>query len=852
MPKQSLVLNDFSGGINSVKDPRDLSDNELVDIDNFMVDQQGAIRTAGRLKPHTDINNQTAKATGGYGLAVLESDYETEPISNTIVGNGGDYCGLWIGVGGRITYKAKISSTSWTGGKLIITTSQNHGFITGDPVIISSTTNYDGNYTVISGSGTTLTVSFATDYGSQTGYVAMDMANKYTAGSEIMISGTTSNNGYYVIHHMGTDTLYVIGDDIVNEYFVSGTISVYPRNEVLLVSADAVNGKVDTYSRNKKIWTPDQITIDSTSGNMSNYAKMIYYTVDGAIRACDAELGNASRVRWFGLIKRTHFEGTKAVKIYYDWYEKDNKLSPPTYGIIHPTNYPTANLGFNVTLTMSDDDNSAWEAATYEVAFSFIYDGNQESLLYIPTSNNTFTVANGQKVSAIVRAQTSSTGYNERISGGRIYARISGSDDAWFLLIDIDMRQGARATLNSKYTAWTSVGTSTTQTSTGSVDSLGQNIDTYENLNGYSHEVVSNSIGADGEGYKACVIGNRRAFVANMRRIESNTGENKSFPDRIYYSVANKFDTFPIDYYIDIAIGDSESYTALAVYADRLLAFKEYTLYIINISSGSPTDWYLESKHKFMGVRIPAQITETEMGIAWINESGCYFYSGSGNPVNLIGDRIAGLPCKIKTTIWSDFIQSTSMIGYIRTKKQLLIMRDCSGSLADSGNCYLFDFPTYSWVKLSNAFVNSKVYTNFIQDWNGDLAVGFYDGINTIMYYIWDDTSSSKKDMTFTTGDKYFNDLLHIKKVYKVYVTYKSSAIQTNALKYDINGGTTFSSTVENKNFPVASNWDVAVFTFSPPKECQSMALKLACPSIGTFDVNDIVIEYRLISKRVS
>jgi hypothetical protein len=120
------------------------------------------------------------------------------------------------------------------------------------------------------------------------------------------------------------------------------------------------------------------------------------------------------------------------------------------------------------------------------------------------------------------------------------------------------------------------------------------------------------------------------------------------------------------------------------------------------------------------------------------------------------------------------------------------------------------------------------------------------------MYYIWDDTSASKSGITFTTKDIDFGDLLHAKKIYKVYVTYKSSAIQTNALKYDINGGTTFSSTVENKNFPVASNWDVAVFTFSPPKECQSMALKLACPSIGTFDVNDIVIEYRLISKRVS
>jgi len=849
MPKQSLVLNDFSGGINSVKDPRDLSDNELVDIDNFMVDQQGAIRTAGGLKTHTDINNQTAKATGGYGLAVLESDYETEPKSNTIVGDGTD-SGLILYLN-YITYKAKISSTSWDSGVLTITTATAHGIVADEPIRLINTIYYDGYYTVISGSGTTLTIAFPIDHGSRTGYVCLNLASKYPPGTEILISGTQYNNKFYVVKSSDLNLTYIYTDkNLTTEQYVSGTIKSFPKNEVLLLSADAVNGKVDTYSRNKKIWTPDQITIDSTSGSMSNYAKMIYYTVDGAIRACDAELGNASRVRWFGLIKRTHFEGTKAVKIYYDWYEKDNKLSPPTYGVIHPTDYPAANLGFNVTLTTSDDDNSAWEAATYEVAFSFIYDGNQESLLYIPTDDNTFTVANGQKVSAIVRAQTSSTGYNERISGGRIYARISGSDDAWFLLIDIDMRQGARATLNSKYTAWTTV--SATTTSTGSVDSLGQNIDTYENLNGYSHDVVSNSIGADGEGYKACVIGNRRAFVANVRRIESNTGENKSFPDRIYYSVANKFDTFPIDYYVDIAIGDSESYTALAVYADRLLAFKEYTLYIINISSGSPTDWYLESKHKFMGVRIPAQITETEMGIAWINKSGCYFYNGSGNPVNLIGDRIAGLPCKIKTTIWRDFIQSTSMIGYIRTKKQLLIMRDCSGKLADSGNCYLFDFPTYSWVKLSNAFVNSKVYTNFIQDWNGDLAVGFFDGTNTIMYYTWDDTSASKSGITFTTKDIDFGDLLHVKKIYKVYVTYKSSAIQTNALKYDINGGTTFSSTVENKNFPVASNWDVAVFTFSPPKECQSMALKLACPSIGTFDVNDIVIEYRLISKRVS
>lgn len=412
------------------------------------------------------------------------------------------------------------------------------------------------------------------------------------------------------------------------------------------------------------------------------------------------------------------------------------------------------------------------------------------------------------------------------------------------------MRQGARATLDSKYTAWATV--SPTTTATGSIDSLGQNIDNYENLNGYSHQVVSISMGEDGEGYKACVVGNRRVFVANVRRVEDSTGVNKSFPDRIYYSTVNKFDTFPIDNYIDVVIGDSESYTALAIYADRLLAFKENTLYIVNISSGSQTDWYVESKHKFMGVKVPAQITETEFGIAWVNKSGCYFYGGSGNPVNLIGDKIAGIKCKIDNVTWKDFIQSTSMAGYIREKKQLLIMKDYSGSIATSGDCYLFDFPTYSWVKLSDAFTDSKVYTNFVQDWNGDLVVGHFNGSATISYYKWSDTSAAKTSMTFTTKDIDFGDLRHIKKIYKVIFTYKSSVVQTNALKYDTNGGTSFSTNVEAKDFSVATAWDVETFTPTAPIECQSFALKLTCPSSGTFNVNDITIIYRTISKEVS
>ena len=50
MPKQQLVLNNFSGGINSLKDPRDLANNELVQASNINIENQGIIKSSGVLK----------------------------------------------------------------------------------------------------------------------------------------------------------------------------------------------------------------------------------------------------------------------------------------------------------------------------------------------------------------------------------------------------------------------------------------------------------------------------------------------------------------------------------------------------------------------------------------------------------------------------------------------------------------------------------------------------------------------------------------------------------------------------------------------------------------------------------
>ena len=94
MPKKIFTIKDFSGGINSVKDPRDISTNEFVYLKNFYVDQQGALRPTGSLVSHnglvsnkniSSMSSTIIKNSGGRNLFYFESDYD---ISATAILSG--------------------------------------------------------------------------------------------------------------------------------------------------------------------------------------------------------------------------------------------------------------------------------------------------------------------------------------------------------------------------------------------------------------------------------------------------------------------------------------------------------------------------------------------------------------------------------------------------------------------------------------------------------------------------------------------------------------------------------------------------------------------------------------------
>jgi len=83
--KQRFTMNNFSGGINNLKDARDISINEFAHLDGFLVDQDGALRPSmDQASEHTGIFTNASiedvatvvRKSGGNNLAYMESDID--------------------------------------------------------------------------------------------------------------------------------------------------------------------------------------------------------------------------------------------------------------------------------------------------------------------------------------------------------------------------------------------------------------------------------------------------------------------------------------------------------------------------------------------------------------------------------------------------------------------------------------------------------------------------------------------------------------------------------------------------------------------------------------------------------
>jgi len=833
VPKRLYQLNDFSGGLNTVKDIADIADNEVGAARAVMFNVYGGIQPFYSMKDSTNnkitayANDDISTVQPGYGLGYFETDHVRDPVT--------------------------VSQTSSITG-----TASSEGSATG--FIGRTNSDYGGAMVEI-------------EY--RQGGAQQNLANSFPIGSTVLITVSTfishaiRPNGQGLYRVVNTNGNNIVFDRVIDIALEGGTPQNYwgatlkgvTLGDQVILLADPAAHNIDVFSTNANNYTQNVITLNSAtvSGTPS---KVKYYKVEESIRCCDTAEKNGSKIQWYGWIQRRHFSNlsnsntgtTTDDNSYMDYFPKDNDLARPTHKVLSSSTgtagavsaYPSAGAGFRMAIATETDQDGLIEAGTYEFASTFIYDNNQESLPLSYSSTHTVSEENEFKALSVNIGATSP--YDPRISGGRIYIKKQGDDSEFIMLVDIDLTKGARTKLSDDYTAWHDSGSSNFNCPTNGasanfrVTELG--FITYEVINGFSSSIFSNALGDSGEHWKDAVVANNRVFVCNVTMKDEDTGDTKadatlrSYPDRIMYSMPNRYDTFPSTNFIEAAKGDADVYVAIEAYADRLLAYKNKSLDIINIA-GDDRNWFLEDSKKYQGVLHPEAVKKTQYGIIWANKQGLYLYNGS-SITNLKEN-------KISDSDWSTHVGAFTGIIYDEQESMVFVVK----SLDNDGDVYMCDLKKGNFT-LARDFVldTNDGLTNSVDTESNNTLIAHDSGSQIDIYQI-HRTVVANTQTQFTTKALSFGDIHQVKKVYAVHITYKSDEVLTGMFSLLEEDGT--STALSGTISASASNWAKVKLTPSSPVTCNKISLSFnsSTTAVKTY-INDIAIEYRTLYKKGS
>ena len=910
MPKKIYQLKDFSGGLNNLQDPADIANNQVSTSKGFMYNLQGVIQpaysmalAANKLTAATYSNEKIVSVEPGYGFGYFETDFVRDAVIKevTTVNNSG---------GSEAGFKQDLTTSALSmkvGGSAVnLTTS----YAVGTRVLITAPAfpsnsidmNGQGIYTVVGHSSNdiildrniTISVESSQVYWAATvkGYPSgdkifllanpsdhtIDVFSSRTATGTILtvddltpsvvggawtasqshtgITGTSNTTGSGLTCSIATD-----GSGDPTFTITNGGSGYVVDEEITFTDPDAgtSNTAVLIVATTSK-WTQDTISLRSTASGLNS--KVSYHKIDDAIRCFDTTDRNDSKVQWYGWIDRRHFQLLPALggsttddNAYLGYYAKDNTLSPPSEDDLtsasttSPANFTTypasAGTGFELNVISHTDVDGLIRSGVYEFASTFIYDGNQESLPFKYTNTHTISEANDFKVLSLNVTATSP--FDPRISGGRIYIREVDANEEWVMLIDIDLTKGCRKSLSDVHTSWHDAGSShfncPTATASANFEVKDLGFITYETINGFPSSIYSHALGDQGEFWKDSTVSNNRAFICNVTMKDEESGISKAtssvknYPDRIMYSMSNRFDTFPSFNFIEAAKGDADYYVAIESFADRLLAFKLFSLDIINISSPSDANWFLETSKQYQGVEHPEAVKRTQYGIVWANTQGLFIYGGS--TIKNLSENV------IADATWASHITATTGIIYDEQESMVFVI----SSMSTNGDAYMCDLRkgSFSFIKDFVLDTNDGITNSVDTEDNNTYYV--HDGGSITDIYKIVRSSVTHNDQEVITKNIDFGDSSTLKKVYAVYVTYKSDIDISAKVFYSVDSGANWVAT--SGPSATATTWAHGKWTISSPPSTSKVLIKVDTGGASKVYINDIGIEYRELYKRM-
>ena len=486
----------------------------------------------------------------------------------------------------------------------------------------------------------------------------------------------------------------------------------------------------------------------------------------------------------------------------------------------------------------------------YKWFYSWIYDKKQESKTKELAGQSSHRQIENKILQAKVQAKDSSSAweagsnnaYTKRITGANVYYAeydLDGNplDEDKKLFMNVDFERGVKKPGEETYTVWnTSAIANSSHTQNTYVQYFDTPlIDTFQTTAGYVEDDKLDKVK-----FKTSAVMNRRAYVGDVRVWESGQADAQTirYSDRIYKSEPNMFDVFTELGYIDVAINDGDTITALMGYGDYLLQFKKRTMYLINVTQDIE---YLEKQYEFRGVWGQGAVCKIPEGIAWVNDYGAFLFNGN-EVIDLLGK-------KIDRIVWEQFVGTDPIIGFKPLTQDIVILSQCN-----AGTVYLFNIPTESWTHHNinqNQPIFSGLATNMVTLNDGTLKM-FTDYSNDLKVHKWDDPSGDQY-LIIQTKDQTLGDPAQRKTLKKIYISHKGTGTMPTAKYITDNGGTSVArtltnSTTNNGTFPASSTYTMTAFTPTDATQANnkySYQVYITGDADPSFVINDINLVYR-------
>jgi hypothetical protein len=433
---------------------------------------------------------------------------------------------------------------------------------------------------------------------------------------------------------------------------------------------------------------------------------------------------------------------------------------------------------------------------------------------------------------------------NRRISGANLYYVEYDIDDNPLdtdkrLLAEVDLERGVKKVGGETWEPWGDAkgsGTGYEAPRNGTNTAYLQIMDppvleTFSTKAGYDEEDKLKKMK-----YKSSVIMNRRSYVGNVK-ITNSADKDIVHSDRVYKSEPNMPDVYTENGYVDVAINDGESVTALANFGDMLLQFKERTMYLINCTQEIE---YLEDTAKFRGVWGQGAVCETDEGIVWANKYGLFLFNGR--------EMTPLIDNKIDPDNWNSVIGSKPLVGYAPLDRSVFIVGDSD----NPSNGYIFSMRSKAFNYINgNSSTNlfTADMTNLVSSNDGILS-WYQDSGSSVTEYKWD-TATGDVWIDIKSRDQDFKDPARRKMVKNVYLTYKLSENEEGTsiptIKYLTNGGTTeyaFNAALGKDK----SAWYTQALKPSVSSQASnvySFQVRIYGDCFEGFEINDINVVYR-------